>query len=524
MQNAWKWALGATILGLGGCHLIVFAGDPPAGSEASGGSGTSGTSSGMGGRGAGVVSSGSSGTAGAGGAGGASGAGGSAGGHVFDAKSFGNDGDQKLVGMVRGKKDMNALVLTGTTTGTGPFDPCAEMGTNSKDIFVSWYDSTALGCNKSKRFGGSEDDNSTGIAADPNGGVAIVGHSLGNIDFGQGLLVNAGGNDVIAANIGQDACQWQKSFGDMEAQEGLAIAMDSTGATWIGGKFKGKLQLGMTELDNPFPSYNGFLAKLDKSGNPAWAKHIGDAHQVNALAVNGGNDVIVLGQFAKTLNLGQNCAQIPENAGVTNRLFLVKLDSAGGCQWSKLIGEGMGGVATNLSVQATASNGIVMTGGFARMKLFANSDCATENTSGSEDIFVAQLDDMGQCTWSRHFTQDNTLTEIENAGAIATVSAGDLYVTGDFRFNIRFDDNHVLKGNSNRQVFVVKLDSAGNPLWSLAFESTGNVDGSRLVPPTMNDPFLLVGGNFVGTMSLDNLPPLTSVNGSTDIFLAKLNP
>lgn len=117
-------------------------------------------------------------------------------------------------------------------------------------------------------------------------------------------------------------------------------------------------------------------------------------------------------------------------------------------------------------------------------------------------------------------------SEEEQGNAITTDKEGNVYTTGTFRENADFDPgpgifNLVAAGD--RDIFVSKLDAAGNLLWAVRFGSTGNDEGLGITTDTAGNVY--VTGKFEGTVDFDPGPGtanLVSV-GMHDIFITKLN-
>jgi hypothetical protein len=71
-------------------------------------------------------------------------------------------------------------------------------------------------------------------------------------------------------------------------------------------------------------------------------------------------------------------------------------------------------------------------------------------------------------------------------------------------------------------VFVLKLDSQGMPVWIQQFSSTSN-DGATDVAIT-NSNEILVGGTYGDTLQIPTMPSLVRAGDKQDMFLLKLNP
>jgi hypothetical protein len=99
------------------------------------------------------------------------------------------------------------------------------------------------------------------------------------------------------------------------------LAIDADLAVVITGGFIGTLDLGT----GPIGAGNGgvFVAKLDASGVPLWAKGFGDSAVGSSVAVDAQGVVDVTGVFDGSVDFGQGEYESSGN----NRVFLARLPS-----------------------------------------------------------------------------------------------------------------------------------------------------------------------------------------------------
>ena len=142
------------------------------------------------------------------------------------------------------------------------------------------------------------------------------------------------------------------------------------------------------------------------------------------------------------------------------------------------------------------------------------------------DIFVSKLDSAGNFVWARQMGG----TGYGNPTGIAVDDSSNVYTTGVFSGTVDFDPgagifNLTSAGSIHRDIFVSKLDSAGNFVWDRQMGGTSNkepagiaVDGSGNVYTT---------GVFSGTGDFDpgaGIFNLTSAGSiAPDIFVSKLD-
>ena len=105
----------------------------------------------------------------------------------------------------------------------------------------------------------------------------------------------------------------------------------------------------------------------------------------------------------------------------------------------------------------------------------------------------------------------------ESAKAVATDSFGNIYLTGYMEWTIGFGDLN-LTGYGNYDIFVAKLDPAGNWLWAVHAGGTGDDGGGGIAICPNGD--ILVCGSISGAAQFGTI----QLNGvGTDGFVARLD-
>lgn len=140
---------------------------------------------------------------------------------------------------------------------------------------------------------------------------------------------------------------------------------------------------------------------------------------------------------------------------------------------------------------------------------------------GSGDKFVAKYTSAGALVWVKQF--NGTLFLLNE---IMANFSGEVFITGAFSGTFDSDPNAGtvnLVSNGNRDVFVIRLSSAGNLVWSKSFGGTGHDIGNAITIDNLSN--VIIGGYFNSTVDFDpgvgtfNL--ISSFNG--DAFLVKLD-
>ncbi|MBM3301964.1 MAG: SBBP repeat-containing protein, partial [Deltaproteobacteria bacterium] len=190
---------------------------------------------------------------------------------------------------------------------------------------------------------------------------------------------------------------------------------------------------------NPHVGQNDiFLVKYNSSGARQWTLQTGSiADDVGyAVAVDGLDNLYITGSTA----LGFDGSFV---AGWKD-VFLVKYNSSGNWQWTRLLGTIEDDIGYGVAVDGL---GNVYVTGFTGLGLDGNT------TNGLNDIFLAKYNSSGVKQWTQQLG-----TSLQDVGyAVAPDSLGNIYITGS--------TGGGLDGNTNvggLDIFVVKYDSSGN--------------------------------------------------------------
>jgi hypothetical protein len=180
-----------------------------------------------------------------------------------------------------------------------------------------------------------------------------------------------------------------------------------------------------------------------------------------------------------------------------------------------------------LGVAVDDAGNIYTTGGFSGTVDFdSGPGTAILTSANGSNIYVQKLDSDGNHIWARSMAGT---ASSDRGNAVAVDASGNVFTTGLFRETVDFDPG---PGTANLtsaggfDIFVQKLDSAGNLAWAISmgdssFSDVGHdiaVDGSGNVH---------IAGEFFGTVDFDpgaGTAFLTSqIASSPDIFVQKLD-
>jgi co-chaperonin GroES (HSP10) len=321
------------------------------------------------------------------------------------------------------------VYTTGWFSNTCDFDPGTGV-TNLTSIGL--VDSFVLKLDSSgsyvwaKGFGGSGNDDASGIAVDESGNVYTSGHFFNTVDFDPGLgttNLNVSSGSTFVQKLDSDgALVWAKNMAGSGSQPS-DIAVDSTGSVYTTGYFQG-----ISDFDPDGGTVNltasgdsAFICKLDSSGSFAWAKQI-DQSYGHGIAIDGSNNVYTVGMFGYF----QATVDFDPGPGTSNLTrvgqydaFVQKLTSSGSFIWAKQMG---GSFSEDGSSIAIDGSGNICIAGRFRGSGDYDPGAGTSNLTGNSNyfsLFMQKLLPYGTMGIGTPSVGSPTLNEDADSSAIA---------------------------------------------------------------------------------------------------------
>ncbi|TKC94609.1 hypothetical protein E8A74_48255 [Polyangium fumosum] len=239
-----------------------------------------------------------------------------------------------------------------------------------------------------------------------------------------------------------------------------------------------------------------------------WIRAFGNTLDQDILdvATDAQGNVIVVGQFVGAIDLGGGPLSSPNGV---HDILVAKYDPLGNHVWSRRFGAN--GTDGARSVAVDGAGNIVVTGVFQSTVDFGGGPHVSVN--GTSDVFVLKLDAAGAFVWSRAYGAAGG----DEGSAVAVDPAGNVIVAGHFRNTINFGAG-TLTAVGLDDLFVLKLDSAGNHVWSRSY-GDANSEGMRGVATDASGAVYFTGF-FEGMVSFGGFVVISA--GNQDAMLAKL--
>jgi hypothetical protein len=154
--------------------------------------------------------------------------------------------DQRATGIA--VNEQGDVAVLGVFRDVMNFGGLPMVGNGSEDLFVTKLDEAGKEL-WSAPFGGFADEEPGSIAMRPTGEVYFSAMVEGAADFGGGLILSQGNDDVVAVRLspGGDHA-WSRRFGNFADQDSGGLAVLPSGRAILAGNFAGKINFGGGDL------------------------------------------------------------------------------------------------------------------------------------------------------------------------------------------------------------------------------------------------------------------------------------
>lgn len=245
--------------------------------------------------------------------------------------------------------------------------------------------------------------------------------------------------------------------------------------------------------------------------NWLWAVRAGgvNADRASSIATDNQGNHFVTGSFSGTAYFG-SC--MITSSGYAD-IFVAKLDPSGNFLW--VVHAGGLNHAGGSSIGVDSEGNAYLTGYFQESATFGSIQL-TANGALDVDTFVAKLDPVGNFLWAVSAGG----TDGDQGKSIAVDSVGNAVLTGFSYSDIATFGSYSLTGAGYGDIFVAKLDPAGNWLWAVRAGGTEADEGLGIALDSAGNAYLT--GLFSFSALFGSHTIISS--GFSETFAAKLDP
>lgn len=330
--------------------------------------------------------------------------------------------------------------------------------------------------------------NGYGIAIDSSGNNYLVGWTNGNLD---GQTLNGNQDSFVIKYNSSGIKQWTKLSGVTGADtNGFGIASDSSNNIYIVGLSSGNLDGETLNGD-----VDAFVTKYNSSGVKQWTRLSGvtlGATNAFDIAVDSLGNSYITGWTNGNLD--------GETLTGTKDVFVIKYNSSGVKQWTKLLGVA-GGETSGSGITVDSSGNSYIVGS-------TSGDLDGNTLTGLYDVFIVKYNSSGVKQWTKLSGVAGVQTE---GNDVAIDSYGNSYVTGLTYGNL---DGQTMTGSMD--AFLIKYNSSGVKQWTKLSGVAGAETAGVAITVDLSDNAYIVG-NTGGNLDGETL------TGTYDIFAIKYN-
>lgn len=220
-----------------------------------------------------------------------------------------------------------------------------------------------------KAFTGSDDCHLESMLTDPSGNIYISGSFKGSVNFGGTTLTENETTPYLLLLNESGNLQWIKTYNSNMFLTG-SIVRSQTGDIYLYGGFKNSFDID-TGLENhtlnAVGDVDGFILRLDASGNYIWSYSIGTEKREVVYGVDTGpeGEIYCAGSFEDQLSFNiANNNVVMYNNGFHNDLFVVRMTQTSQIQWAKQIGGHESSTEELFNMQLDLNRELVLTGNY----------------------------------------------------------------------------------------------------------------------------------------------------------------
>lgn len=310
-----------------------------------------------------------------------------------------------------------------------------------------------------KSFGGRHADYLADVQPTMDYGFILAGSSLSK-KTGTKSQEGTGDLDYLIWKMDESgSTDWQKSYGG-SGSDLLKVVLNTPDGGFILGGISNSA-MGFDKKEEGRGGSDFWIIRTDAKGNELWQKVFGGKGEddLTALIRTKDGGFLIGGSSSSTAEANEKLlGRKKESSRGSLDYWIIKIDAEGNEQWQRTYGGKYADVLQSMT--ATADGGYIV-GGYSNSP--ASKDKATANLGSGNDFWILKLDEQGAMEWQQ---------------SLGGAGEDQLKVVLQTK-----DGNYIAAGHSNSttrtskngaDLWMVKLDTAGLPLWEKAFDIAKN--------------------------------------------------
>ncbi len=249
-----------------------------------------------------------------------------------------------------------------------------------------------------KSYGGSDNEENSGLKADSDGNIYFAGRFSGTADFNPEAgflnLTSNGSIDGYLIKVNTSgATVWAKSFGSTGIDFSSDLAVDNEENIILFGNFNGSFDADFSAGVNTLTSTGGsdfFVIKVDSSGNHIWSESFGGplTCEVHNIDVDDANNIYFSGNYTGTTDVDPSTNNFDLPFLSSGEAFYLKLNKDGDFQFA---GSFLSSGSDRFEDIKVDGNGNFYALGIFTNSLAYNNDLDTLVSLGSSDVFMMKF-------------------------------------------------------------------------------------------------------------------------------------
>ncbi|MBW2454138.1 MAG: hypothetical protein JRI68_06495 [Deltaproteobacteria bacterium] len=277
----------------------------------------------------------------------------------------------------------NNVVVVGHFEGTLDFGDGLLQAVGAGDVYLVKLNPSGTTL-WTRHITGPAQQSARDVAIAPDGSIAVLGGTIGAVDFGEGAKTGGVGDDGFVAKYDPlGGLHWAVVFGGSGALNPQSVAFDSAGQVVVVGTLNGQADCGQDSVTSI--AHDAFVARFSGDLGTCLSNQLygGAGDQLlESLAIDSHGNLVMAGDFGGTVDFGGGTL----TAASWDSPLLVKLSGGLDHWWSQAFGDA---ATTSRNLAAVAPTGhVIMAGSFTSSVDFGGGALTS---AGERDIYVAKF-------------------------------------------------------------------------------------------------------------------------------------